>query len=447
MSDTFNTYGYSFQIKLLAALFKNKTFLQQVSDILDSNYFESESNKWIANTVIEYFTEYKSLPTLEVMKVNVDSVDNEVLKTGIVDTLKEVMKNLEAEDMEFVQNETIKFCKNQKLKGAIMESVNLLQRGDYDGIKHKIDDALKAGADRDLGHEYMSMVDDRFSETTRKTVPTGWDVIDDLMDGGLGPGELGVFVAPAGIGKSWGLVNAASNAVKAVKTVIQYTLELSGAYVGLRFDSVFTGIAAQNLKFYQEDIKKKIAEIDGDLVIKYYPTKTATVNTLKAHIDRCTMLGKKPDLLIVDYADLLRGAGKEVRLELGNIYEDLRGLANRSALEDDVIGAEKIAESYSKIMTADFVLSLSRKIEDKIAGTGRWHVIKNRFGPDGITFPSKMNMSNGQIQIYEDTSVNGKQAQKQMDGGSEAMRKRLAKKYTEVQPTENKSKDPFANLQ
>ena len=98
-------------------------------------------------------------------------------------------------------------------------------------------------------------------------------------------------------------------------------------------------------------------------------------------------------------------------------------------------------------MTADFVISLSRKIEDKIAGTGRWHVIKNRFGPDGITFPSKMNMSNGQIQIYEETSVNGKQAQKQMDGGSEALRKRLAKKYTEVQPTENKSKDPFANLQ
>ena len=144
MSDTFNTYGYSFQIKLLAALFKNKTFLQQVSDILDSNYFESDSNKWIANTVINYFNEYKSSPTLEVMKVNIDSVDNEVLKTAIVDTLKEVMKNIDAEDMDFVQDETLKFCKNQKLKGAIMESVNLLQRGDYDGIKHKIDDALKA---------------------------------------------------------------------------------------------------------------------------------------------------------------------------------------------------------------------------------------------------------------------------------------------------------------
>ena len=460
MSDTFKTYGYSFQIKLLAALFKDKGFLQQISDILDSSYFESDSNKWISNTIIEYFTEYKSSPTLEVMKVRVDTVDNEVLKTGIVDTLKEIMKHLDAEDMDFVKDETIKFCKNQKLKSAIMESVNLLQQGNYDGIKLRIDDAMKAGADRDIGHEYMSMIDDRFSETTRKTVPTGWDVIDDLMDGGLGPGELGVFVAPAGIGKSWALVNAAANAVRAGKTVVQYTLELSGAYVGLRFDSVFTGIAAQNLKYYQDNIKEKIAELEGDLVIKYYPTKTATVNTLKAHLDRCTMMSKKPDLIIVDYADLLRGAGKEIRHELGNIYEDLRGLAgeydipvwtasqaNRSALEDDVIGAEKIAESYAKIMTADFVLSLSRKIEDKIAGTGRWHVIKNRFGPDGITFPSKMNMSNGQIQIYEETSVQGKAAQGEMNQGAEAMRKRLATKYKEVQNPEEKSKDPFANLQ
>ena len=459
MSDTFNIYGYSFQIKLLAALFKNKTFLQQISDILEAEFFESDANKWIATTVIDYFNEYKSSPTLEVMKVRVDSVDNDVLETGIVDTLKEIMKNLDADDMEFVQNETIKFCKNQKLKGAIMESVNLLQAGDYDGIKQQIDEAMKSGTDRDLGHDYMVDIADRFSETTRKTVPTGWNVIDDLMDGGLGPGELGVFVAPAGIGKSWALVNAAASAVKAGKTVVQYTLELSGAYVGLRFDSVFTGIAAQNLKYYQDNIKETIKDINGELVIKYYPTKTATVNTLKAHLDRCTMMDKKPDLIIVDYADLLRGTGKEIRHELGNIYEDLRGLAgeyevpvwtasqaNRSALEDDVIGAEKIAESYSKIMTADFVLSLSRKIEDKIAGTGRWHVIKNRFGPDGITFPSKMNMSNGQIDIYEETSVQGKSTQSEMNQGSEAMRKRLATKYKEVQNPEEKSKDPFANL-
>ena len=461
MSDTFQIYGYNFQVKLLSALFKDKPFLQQISDILDPEFFESDANKWVVDTISTYFSEYKTSPTLDVMKVKVDTVDNEVLKAAIVDTLKDVVRNLDADDIDFVKDESIKFCKNQKLKTAIVDSVELLQRGDYDAIKFAIDEAMKAGTDRDIGHEYMIDIEDRFSETTRKTTSTGWDAVDQLMDGGLGPGELGVFVAPAGIGKSWGLVNAAANAVKDGKTVIHYTLELNGAYVGLRFDSVFTGIAAQNLKFYQDDIKAKVDELTGDLVIKYFPTKSATVNTLKAHLERCTMLGKKPDLVIVDYADLLRGTGKEIRHELGNIYEDLRGMAgeyevpiwtasqaNRSALDDDVIGAEKIAESYSKIMTADFVISLSRKIEDKIAGTGRFHVIKNRFGPDGITFPSKMNMSTGQIDIHEQTSVQGKSAQGQMDQGSEAMRKRLATKYKEVQPpTQEKSKDPFENLQ
>ena len=445
MTDTFSKYGYSFQIKLIAALFKDRLFLQQICDILKPEFMESESNQWIIETVIDYFTEYSSLPTLEVMKVRLEDVDNDVLKTTIVDTLKQVTKQFEAEDIKFIEQEALDFCKNQTLKAAIMESVNLLQQGEYDSIKEKIDTAMKAGSERDIGHQYNIDIDDRFSESTRKTVASGWNVVDDLMDGGLGPGELGVFVAPAGIGKSWGLVNVAANAVKKGLNVCFYTLELSAPYVGLRFDSVFTGIAAQNLKYHIDEVKECVEQLDGNLIVKYYPTKSATVNTIKAHLDRCHIQGFKPDVIVVDYADLLRGNGKEIRHELGNIYEDLRGLAgeyeipvwtasqaNRSALEDDVIGAEKIAESYSKIMTADFVLSLSRKIEDKVAGTGRWHVIKNRFGPDGITFPSKMNTSNGQIDIYEGDSIQGKDAQKQMDNGEESKRKYLQNKFKEL---------------
>jgi replicative DNA helicase len=206
-----------------------------------------------------------------------------------------------------------------------------------------------------------------------------------------------------------------------------------------------TGIAAQELKYNIEEVKKNVENIKGNLIVKYFPTKGATVNTIASHIERCRANGFPPDMIIVDYADLLRGKGKEVRLELGNIYEDLRGLAgeheipvwtasqaNRSALEDDIIGAEKIAESYSKIMTADFVVSLSRKIEDKIAGTGRWHVIKNRFGPDGITFPSKMNASNGKIDIYVDTSIQGKETTKEMDNHNEYLRKMMKKKFDEM---------------
>ena len=445
MTDTFSKFGYSFQIKLIAALFKDRLFLQQICDILKPEFMESEDKQWLIKTIVEYFDEYSSLPTLEVMKVKLDNVDNDVLKTTIIDTLKQVTKHFEAEDIEFIEKEALDFCKNQTLKTAIMDSVNLLQLGEYDAIKDKIDTAMKAGAERDIGHEYNIDIEDRFAESTRKTVTTGWNVVDDLMDGGLGPGELGVFVAPAGIGKSWGLVNVAANAVKKSLNVIHYTLELSAPYVGLRFDSVFTGIAAQNLKYHVEEVKDCVDKLSGKLVVKYYPTKSATVNTIKAHLDRCKIQGHIPDMIVVDYADLLRGSGKEIRHELGNIYEDLRGLAgeyeipvwtasqaNRSALEDDVIGAEKIAESYSKIMTADFVISLSRKIEDKVAGTGRWHVIKNRFGPDGITFPSKMNTSNGQIHIFEGDSIQGKDAQKQMDNGEESKRKYLQNKFKEL---------------
>ena len=83
-------------------------------------------------------------------------------------------------------------------------------------------------------------------------------------------------------------------------------------------------------------------------------------------------------------------------------------------------------------MVADFVISLSRKVQDKLAGTGRWHVIKNRFGPDGITLPSKMNTSNGQINIYADTSIQGKDAKKQMENGNELARRMLSQKYSEI---------------
>jgi replicative DNA helicase len=438
-------FGYSFQIKLISALFKDKVFLQQIIDILDSSYFDSEANIVILDMIKDYFSEYKNAPTLEAMKIKIVEMDNDLLKKTIAENIKAAFANLDAEDLDFVKEKALEFCKNQEIKKAIVSSVELLNNGDYESIKALVDNALKAGLERNVGHEYKTSVEERYLESVRNTVKTQWEAIDDIADGGLGKGELGVFVAPAGIGKSWALVNVGAAAAKAGLNVIHYTLELNEAYVGLRYDSVMTGIAAQELKYNIEEVKKNVENIKGNLIVKYFPTKGATVNTIASHIERCRANGFPPDMIIVDYADLLRGKGKEVRLELGNIYEDLRGLAgeheipvwtasqaNRSALEDDIIGAEKIAESYSKIMTADFVVSLSRKIEDKIAGTGRWHVIKNRFGPDGITFPSKMNASNGKIDIYVDTSIQGKETTKEMDNHNEYLRKMMKKKFDEM---------------
>ena len=446
MTDRLSSYGYSFQIKVIASLFTDKSFLQQISDILSPKYFESDANNWLVGTILDYHKEYKSSPTLEVIKVKTQELDHEVLKQQVVQHMKDAWKYIEAEDLPFIKQQALDFCKNQEIKKAILSSVELLKHGQYEEIKSKIDNALKSGGDKDIGHDYMTSIEERYTDAVRDTKETPWEVVNDLTDGGLGKGELGVFVAPAGIGKSWGLINIGANAVKKGMTVVHYTLELNEAYVGLRYDSVITGIANQNLKHYQSQVKEDLEKLKGELIIKYYPTKTISVIGLRAHIEKCIMQDKKPDVVIVDYADLLRGPGQEKRHELEGIYEDLRGLAgeydipvwtasqaNRSALEEDVIGAEKISESYGKVMVADFVISLSRKVQDKLAGTGRWHVIKNRFGPDGITLPSKMNTSNGQIHIYADTSVQGKDAQKQMDNGEEYTRKLLSRKFQEIQ--------------
>ena len=445
MTDRLSSYGYAFQIKVITALLTDKSFLQQISDIMLSSYFESDANSWIIDTILEYHKEYKSSPTLEVMKVKLEKVDHDVLKEQIIQHLKDAWKFTESTDLDYIKDQALDFCKNQEIKRAILASVELLKNGDYEGIKAKVDGALKAGADKDIGHDYMTSIEERYTDAVRDVQATPWEVINELTDGGLGRGELGVMVAPAGIGKSWALMNVGADAVKKGKTVLHYTLELNEAYVGLRYDSVITGIANQNLKHYQEDIKEQLSKLNGELIIKHYPTKTISVMGLRSHVEKCIMQGKKPDVIIVDYADLLRGHGQEKRHELEGIYEDLRGMAgeyeipvwtasqaNRSALEEDIIDASKISESYGKVMVADFVLSLSRKVQDKLSGTGRWHVIKNRFGPDGITLPSKMNTSNGQFHIYAETSVGGKETQKQMDGGNELTRKLLARKYQEI---------------
>lgn len=449
MSDRLSDYGYNFQIKIISALLMDSSFLQQVHDILNQDFFENESIKWLSKSVISYHLQYKEAPTLDAFKVMLQDMDDEVLKKQTVEHLKDVVKGFEAKDLDFVKQQTIDFCKNQTLKHAIMESVELLQGGDYDGIKSTIDAAMKAGTERNIGLEYADNVEARYTVDVRECIPTEWDVINNLADGGLSAGELGVFVAPAGIGKSWALANVGAHAVKQGKTVIHYTLELNQNYVGQRYDSIITGISAQELKYHVDEIKDTVSSLSGELVVKYYPTKGATVNSISAHIEKCKIQGKKPDLIIVDYADLLRGQnlkGRELRHELGNIYEDLRGLAgeqgipvwtasqaNRSAINEDVIQADKIAESYSKIMTADFVISLSRKLEDKTAGTGRWHVIKNRFGPDGITFPSKMNASNGHIEIYEPNSQQGQETQQEINQGNEYIRRMLKDKFNNAQ--------------
>lgn len=447
-TDKFN-YGHGFQVKTIACLLTDRAFVQQVSDILLPEFFESESNQWIVEVISKYFQEYSSLPTLDVFKIKCQEIERDLIRTGVIESLKDAYKYLESDDLEFVKEKVLDFCRNQCIKSAILESVDLLGKGQYDEIKKSIDTAMKAGANRDIGYEFMKGIQARYTENVRNTIPTCWPLINDLAAGGFGKGELVIFVAPPGIGKSTALMNVGAHAVQNGLNVVHYTMELTEAYTAQRYDAVITGIATQNLKYHLDEVESELTKrVTGNLTIKYYPTKTASVNTLKAHLDQLIMMGTKPDLIIVDYADLLRGTGRtreKLHEDLEIVYEELRGLAgeyaipvfsasqsNRSSADSEIVTGDQIASSFSKIMIADFIISLSRKVNDKIAGTGRFFIIKNRFGPDGLTLPSKINMSNGRMDIYEDNSVQGKDTKKDMANGETLFKKSLAQKYKEI---------------
>ena len=445
--DNLHKFGLEFQIKIIAGILTDKTFLERVVDIIDIDMFENEAHRWIVKEIIQYHAEYKSVPSTQAFKIRAHTIESDDFKHAVARQLSVIYQKFTETDLQFVREQFLEFCKNQKLKSAIMQSVDFLSAGEYDKIKSIVDQAMKAGMERNLGHNYHEELPLRMSEMCRKTIPTGWPVIDSLMDGGLGPGELGVIVAPAGIGKSWLLCSLGARAMRSGKNIAHFTLELNEGYVGLRYDCCFTGIDFQQIKHEQHAVEEKIKTIKGKLFVKYFPLKTVSAQSLKFHIERIQVLQNfHIDEMVVDYADILRQIEKEKNAnsysEMGGIYEELRQAAgelqipcwtasqtNRGGGQEDVVQAHNIADSYRKVMTADFVMSVSRNLTDKANNTARCHVIKNRFGPDGITLYAKMNTSNGDIQIFDAKSKESSEIQAAMDDSENSVKDLLKQKW------------------
>ena len=451
MVDTLQQYGQSFQSKVISALLTDDKLLGTLYEIITPKFFDSNANKWIVEHILQYYSDYSKVPTVDVLKVEISKIDDISLKKLVVDSIKTAYSSLDSLDLDYIKHEFTDFCRNQNLREVILQSVDLLKAGNYDRIKDLVDRAMKVGVETDLGSDYVESFEIRIDDEKRDTVETGWEVVNDIMGGGLGPGELGVVVAPSGVGKSWILATLGAAAVKEGRTVVHYTLELSENYVGQRYDTVFTGIPTANHQDRKDELYSKIKKLPGKLLIKYFPPKGVTTRQLENHIEKMIANGNKPDLIIIDYADLMltnSGRVENTYLEQGGIYIDLRGMggtlgipcwtasqSTRGSVDDEVIGADKIADSYAKVMNADFIMSLSRKASDKLNNTARLHIMKNRFGPDGLTFPCKMNTNDGFLMVYDSKSSDGIITQKEAKNGQEVERQLLHKKYTETMPT------------
>ena len=409
------SYGKAFQLKVLGSLLTDKKFLLNVRDILTIDYFDADSHKWIIGKVIDFFDKYHTNITMDVLKVELQKVDNEVLQVA----LKEELRNsyeASQDDLDYIQEEFTNFCKNQEMKTAILASADLIKEGDFDGIRNLVEKAIKAGMDKDIGHEYEKDVETRYRVDYRPTIASPWPILNDAIQGGFGPGDLGIIFGSPGGGKSWTMVAIAAHAVKLGHKVNYYTLELGQDYVGKRFDCYFTGYSIDEISKKRKEVQTHIDNLKGRLIVKEYPPKGATVSTIKSHIQKCADLGHKPDLVVIDYVDYLRPPSKgkfsERKDEIDDVFIATKGLAkdlklpiltpsqvNRMGAKDSIIEGDKAAGSYDKMMVADMCLSLSRMKEDKVLGTGRIHVMKNRYGQDGMTYNIKMDTNNGHIEF------------------------------------------------
>jgi replicative DNA helicase len=436
-------------MKVISSLLSHKEFLQNINDVLSDEYFSNPSHKWIINEIVKYYEKYHTTISLDILKVEMKKLDNEVLKVSIKEQLREAYRS-DIEDLAYVQEEFSTFCKNQQLKKALLNSVDLLKAGDYDSIKYMIESAMKAGQDKNIGHEYKKDTESRYREDHRSIVPTPWEPINELIQGGLGNGDLGLIFGNPGGGKSWCLVALGGHAVKMGYNVIHYTLELSEAYTGRRYDAFFTGTPVDQLEKHKSEVETLTSELPGELIIREYPMGKTTIHTIESHIKKVIDLGIKPDLILIDYIDLLSTRKRNVdrKGEIDDIYTSTKGLArelnipiwsvsqvNRAGAKDDIIEGDKAAGSYDKMMITDLSLSLSRKKEDKVNGTGRLHIMKNRYGMDGLTFEVDVNTSNGHISIgdhYDEEADTVAPKKKSNDNFDDLDKKMLANKFFEL---------------
>lgn len=418
----FSQYGKAFQEKIFQGLITDQDWAKQMSEVMKPHFFDLKYIQYLTDRYFAYFEKYRCFPTMQLV---ISIIRDELTGTGadgllreqIVDFLRRVRANPHPGDLQYVKDRTLDFCKRQAFKEALEQAVDLVGDDKFESVVELMKEAVSVGMPHSVGHDFFEDMEARFQEIVRITCPTGMRSLDtkEVMDGGLGRKELGVVVAPTGVGKSHWLVAMGAEAMRRGKNVVHYTFELSETAVGKRYDANLVGVNSNSIRENKDKISGFYKENEdlGRLIIKEYATRTASVGTLRNHIEKLKMRGFIPSLIVIDYADIMRSSKSydSIRHELMLIYEELRQLSqdfnlpiwtasqsNRSGSGADIVGLENMSEAYGKAMVADVVVTLARKPEEKASGFARLFVAKNRAGRDGLIFPIKIDTATSRFQ-------------------------------------------------
>ncbi len=374
-------YGFDVQNMYLEMMLADAQTYVRCQSIFDPTLFDRKLQK-PAEFLQKYVDEHNVLPTPDIINASTGSSFRKL------DDLRE-------EHFDWLLSDFETFTRHKGLERAILESADLLEKGEYGPVEEKIKQAVQIGLQKDLGTDYFEDPRARLMRIKDKNgqVSTGWKSVDDKLFGGMNRGELNIFAAGSGGGKSLFLANLGCNWALAGLNVLYLTLELSEELVSMRIDSMLTGISTREIFKSIDDVEMKVRVIgkkSGHMQVKYMPSGKTT-NDVRAYMKEYEIkMGHKIDVLLVDYLDLLMPISKRISAE--NLFikdkfvsEELRNLAmekkcvlvtaaqlNRGAVEEVEFDHSHISGGLSKIQTADNVFGIftSRAMRER----GRYQI-------------------------------------------------------------------------
>lgn len=412
------------QDEIVSFLVRDENFFQANLELIKPEFFETEFNQCISSAAIDLFIKSKTFPDKNaVCNASLNSLRNYSSSKKNGKALEEFkghqehLFSLALPQKGILQEEIVDFARNQAFKIAMINSMEDLREGKYERAAGRLNEALNVGTDSiNLGVDYFTDLVDRFEtplDTTRNPVPTGIKKLDICMNGGLDGGCLGVFMAPPKFGKTTALVNIGFGALMRGKRVLHYTLEISEKKTAMRYDARISGLTLKEVSRGDRKalgiIAKHWKNFKSELIIKSFPAKTTVAETFMSHINRLRQKTSFiPELIIVDYGDLVRSAGKftEERHIQASAFEGLRWLGeelqvpvwtatrcNRNAAVKAIISMEDIAESYEKCAIADTIIAICRTPDEQKQGRGRLYIAGSRDLEDRKTIDISVDFS------------------------------------------------------
>lgn len=401
--DAIEPFDVDYQNRFLHVFISDRDgYPEQIVDIAQPEYFDAYQ-KLLLDYELKFFNQYKEVARFSTLKDIVREKEkgmNKEVLLGLIEKIEEI----KIDNSEYVKSSAYRYFKERSVKNCLFELVTDWKKHNYDSMKTKLENALKAGEPKETGHNYVLDVIKRLSKDFRNPITT-LPSLDSYIGGGLSAGEMGVVLAQAGGGKSMFLVAFAANAFLSGKKVLYYTLELAEEVVGQRFDSCINQIHLKNVWDFPDIIEERAEEIfsmGGELIVKKFNAGQATINTLMSHVRTLeTHDNFKPDIIFIDYGDLLKPTDNftEKRHALDSIYVGIRGMADelripiwnaaqtgRSGMDTDKVSLSSIAESLGNARTADVIISVGRD-PDEVAENplaAKIGILKNRNGQAGI---------------------------------------------------------------